>query len=127
MSNPRNSTRARRICWNTHKTVHAGTGEQVMICGSCRQYIHPVRDHWRADHIVRHAEGGLETAENLRPICLSCDAGPDGKAANDTREVAKGRRTAENHVGVREKRGRPMPGTRASGLRKRVDDTVERR
>lgn len=75
MSNPRNSTRARRICWNTHKTVHVGTGEQVMICHECKQYIDPIRDQWRADHIVRHAEGGEDTPDNLWPIHISCDAG----------------------------------------------------
>lgn len=127
MSNPRNSTRARRICWNTHKTVHVGTGEQVMICWKCRCYVDPVRDPWRADHIIRHAEGGLETADNLRPICLPCDTGPDGKAAKDTREIAKAKRIAEKHFGVRERGRRPMPGSRASGWKRKIDGTVERR
>lgn len=72
MSNPRNSTRARRICWNTHRTVHTLTGAQVMICHECKQYIDPIRDQWRA-------EGGQETPDNLWPIHISCDAGHAGK------------------------------------------------
>lgn len=127
MANPRNSTRARRICWMTHRTTHAGTGAQVMICAVCAQYIDPIRDAWRADHIIRHAEGGEDTPENLQPICLACDTGPDGKAAHDTREIAKGKRVAEKHFGIREKRGRPMPGSRASDWKRLMDGTVVRR
>ena len=42
------------------------------------------------------------------------------------REIDKTRRISEKNAGVRKRKGRPMPGTRASGIRKRFDGTVER-
>lgn len=125
MANPRNSTRARRICFATHRTIHTLTGATVMICHVCRQYIEPVRDQWRADHIIRHAEGGEDTPENLWPICLGCDAGKGGKAANDTKEVAKGKRTLDAVYQLKAPpRGQPLSGTKRSGLKKTIDGRV---
>lgn len=64
MTNARNSTKARRICWATHRTTHVLTGALVLICKSCRQYIDPIKDEWRAD-----------TEDNLFPVCIGCAGG----------------------------------------------------
>ena len=128
MTRPRDSTRARRICVDAHKWV-GPLGRWFLTCHRCRSAIDLVRspDGWRADHIRRFAEGGEDTAKNLLPICLACDAGIGGKAADDTSEVAKGKRVRDRHLGIRRRKGRPMAGTRASGWRHKVDGTWERR
>jgi hypothetical protein len=124
MANPRNSTRARRICFNTHRTTHTLTGATVMICHVCRNYISPATDPWRADHIKRHAEGGEDTPENLWPICLDCDAGVGGKAARDASEVAKGKRTLDAVYRLKEPTGPALPGTKRSGMKRTIDGRV---
>jgi hypothetical protein len=98
---PRNSVKARRICFDTHRRE-----DQMGIyltCHWCGGRIRPAIESWRADHSERHAEGGAESAENLWPIHTRCDSGPEGKAARDTREVAKGKRVMEKHFHIREK------------------------
>lgn len=104
----RNSTKARRICVDTHAWFNL-LGRKCLTCHVCSRTIELLKEPqgWRADHIKRHAEGGGETAENLWPICLDCDTGTDGKAADDTRAVAKGKRMADKHDGVKVKR--PWP------------------
>lgn len=109
MSAPRNSTKARRICVDTHVWFNL-LGRKCLTCHVCKGTIEIWCKPWawRADHIKRHAEGGQETAENLWPICTGCDAGKDGKAAEDTRTVAKGKRIADKADGVRRTK-RPFP------------------
>jgi hypothetical protein len=104
----RNSTKARRICFEAHKIQGLFT-PWLLMCHRCKLMIDPVREKWRADHIIRHAEGGKETAENLWPICLTCDTGTEGKAAEDTRTVAKGKRNADRHFGIRRGTGFRKP------------------
>ena len=103
----RDSYRARRICFDTHK--HLGPlGRWFLTCHICNSEIDALYDskRWRADHIRRHAEGGEDTPENLYPICLDCDCGPNGKAARDTKDVAKGKRVHGNHFGLNRKRSK---------------------
>ena len=106
----RNSTKARRICVDTHAWFN-NLGRKCLTCHVCKGTIDLVAtkpDQWRADHVIRHAEGGKETASNLFPICITCDTGTEGKAAEDTRTVAKGKRNADRHFGI----------TRGTGFRK---------
>lgn len=73
-------------------------------CG-CGVEFNPAQEKWRADHGARWAEGGKDVPENLWPILTSCDAGIDGKAAEDTRQVAKGKRVRDKHFGIKQKSG----------------------
>lgn len=106
----RNSTKARRICFEAHKIE--SDGFIFLRCHVCKHELDPVREKWRADHIRRHAEGGEDTAENLYPICMDCDGGVGGKAADDTIQVAKGKRNRDKHFGIKQKTGfrKPPPG-----------------
>ena len=118
----RDSTKARRICFDTHKKTDDRGVHMICHLHGCR--IDPIRTRWRADHIRRHAEGGLETAENLWPICEICDR--EDKAPDDTSEVAKGKRVYEQNYGIRVSRN-PMPGSKRSVFKKHMDGRVSRR
>ncbi len=132
MSDPRNSTRARRVCFEAHRQFDED-GRAYMICqcgrgsrASCGQRIDPVRDRWRADHGIRPwAEGGKDTPDNLFPILTACDV--EFTAKEDARRIAKNKRVYEKHNNIRKTKS-PMPGSRnhPSGLRKRMNGRVER-
>lgn len=118
----RNSTRARRICFEAHKKKSHGGG-YTLACHVCRGVIDPVRDYWEADHIRRWSEGGEDTADNLHPICKSC-AGI--KNPSDTRDIAHGKRASEKRLGIRKSK-RPMAGSRNSQWKRTLDGRVIRR
>lgn len=99
----RNSQRDREICLDAH-LKHDAMGP-YMICHRSGVRFNPATTRWRADHIRRHAHGGESTGENLWPILESEDAGPNGKAAQDTREIAKGKRMRKAHFGVKKRGG----------------------
>jgi hypothetical protein len=41
-------------------------------CYCCKKEL-DVFDDWHAGHIVSHSNGGADTADNLRPVCGSCN------------------------------------------------------
>ncbi len=95
---PRDSAKCRRIVVRS-QAFTGPSGRLYLQCHWKGCLIDVIKDskRWRADHIVRYAEGGEDTAENLRAICTDCDA---EKAPNDTREVAHGKRYGDKHFGV---------------------------
>lgn len=122
----RNSVRARRICFDTHRKWDAN-GRTYMLCScGCGQEFNPAMTPWRADHGARWAEGGKDVPENLWPIIEACDAGKGKKAAQDTSEVAKGKRVAAKHYGIK-RSARPMPFGRGSKMKKKLNGQVVER
>lgn len=99
----RDSAKCRRIVVKSH-AVTGPAGRLILRCHVCRIVIDVIKDakRWQADHIVRYAEGGEDTAENLRPLCIDCAAIKNPK---DTREVAHGKRYGDKHFGVRVSKG----------------------
>jgi hypothetical protein len=76
------------------------------------------------DHYpIPHAHGGPDEAWNLDPL-------PIAEHRNKTRvadipAIAKSKRIRERSMGIK-RTSRPLAGTRASGLRKRMNGNVER-
>lgn len=79
---------------------------------------------WDCDHIVALVNGGEHRETNLAPALRDKHR---AKTADDVREKSIVRRKQMKSLGIAPKKGRPMPGSKASGLRRRMDGTVERR
>jgi len=75
------------------------------------------------DHIIPICIGGANGEINIEPLCRDCHS---IKTKLDVRLKAKVARVRAKHLGLRVKRN-PFPGSRASGLRKRMNGRVERR
>lgn len=75
------------------------------------------------DHILPDALGGEPTLENAQVLCSVCHK---AKTADDVRRVRKADRQRDKHTGAFKASSRPIPGSKASGIRKRMDGSVER-
>ena len=76
------------------------------------------------DHRISDALGGEPTLENCQVLCKTCH---DIKTrTQDVPKIAKTKRQRAKHLGIRKRQSRPLPGTKASGIRKRMDGRVER-
>ncbi len=75
------------------------------------------------DHIQALVNGGEHRERNLQLLCVPCHA---VKTKADVAEKSRNYRKRAKHIGVTAAK-RPMPGSLASGLRKRMNGTVERR
>lgn len=91
-------------------------------CAKCTRLLLPA--HWECDHVIALINGGRHAENNLQALCSSPCHSQKTKA--DVAEKAIVYRKRAKHLGLRPK-GRPMPGSKASGLRRRMDGTVERR
>ena len=92
------------------------------VCTHCCRKIRP-GDKWQLDHKVALINGGEHRESNLQLLCDWCHA---KKTRRDVAEKAVTARKRQANLGIRKTR-RPMPGSKASGWRKRMDGTVERR
>jgi len=92
-------------------------------CALCHRRISP-GEYWQCDHTIALCNGGKNAESNLRPACRNCCY---AKTAEDVAEKAKIGRKRSKHLGISKSKGRPMPGSRASGWKRRMDGSVERR
>ena len=94
-------------------------------CPVCRRPDYLWRDtDSQVDHIVALVNGGENRENNLQIICGSCHK---AKTATDVAEKAVVARKRKKALGIKAKPKRPLMGTVASGWRRRMDGTVERR
>lgn len=89
------------------------------ICGGKIDGVHEMWD----EHVNPLWLNGDNSAENRAPAHVRCAR---TKTAAEATKRAKGRRVAEKHYGAKRSK-RPMPGSRASGWKRKMDGTVERR
>jgi 5-methylcytosine-specific restriction protein A len=91
----------------------------------CQQCTRPILegDRGEVDHIVALVNGGENRESNLRFICRWCHA---KKTLADVEEKSRVSRRLKRSLGIKTRSGRPIPGSRASGIRKRMSGDVER-
>ena len=77
------------------------------------------------DHKTPLEDGGRNDEANLQMICI--DPCHYDKTGRENSRRSKADRSAKQHYGLKKRKGRPMPGTKASGWKQRMDGTWERR
>lgn len=79
---------------------------------------------WDCDHIVALVNGGEHRETNLAPALRDKHR---EKTALDVAEKSTVRRKKMKSLGIAPKKGRPMPGSKASGFRIKMNGEVVRR
>lgn len=107
--------------------VHrAMNGRGQVTCEGCGQVLALKAyeiDHKIAEALVVDKSKPL-TADDGQLLGYCCHRGEDGKTAKDVRAIAKAKRREGKHFGFAPKISRPMPGSRASKFKKRMDGSV---
>ena len=91
-------------------------------CGWCGRKIFP-GDGPEYDHIIADEHGGDNSLTNCQVLCINCHK---PKTRADMKVTVRGRKARARHAGA-DKPSRPMPGSRDSKWKKRVDGTVVER
>lgn len=91
-------------------------------CGCNR----PIRsgEAWEAEDTIAIINGGERRESNLKPWLKEHHK---TKTKEDVAEKSRVYRKRTKHLGIKTRKSRPMPGSIASGIKKRMDGTVERR
>jgi hypothetical protein len=92
-------------------------------CGCCSRRLRP-GDAWICDHKIALINGGKNQESNLQVLCDWCDRKVKTPADVAEKSVAARKRAA--HIGIKRRSPKPLPGTKASGIRKRMNGAVER-
>lgn len=111
------------------KTPNASIPDRVRLrvwdaaggrCEICGRKI-GAGERWDCDHIIALANGGENRESNLRVLCCNCHK---IKTRADVAEKAKIARIREKHLGIKPHKSRPMPGSRQSKWKRRMDGSV---
>lgn len=94
-----------------------------MKCYKCPTLVGPGHAEWHCEHLIPRADGGSDEADNLYPICIPCHK---PKTANDVKWIAKGKRVRAKHEGIWQS-SRPMPGSRRSPFKRKMNGKIEKR
>lgn len=92
-------------------------------CEDCTAPLFPGK--FQYDHDIPDALGGEPTLENCVVRCNNCHGAKTAK--QDVPRISKAKRQQKAHIGGRKPKGRPMPGTRASGWKHNMNGSWERR
>ena len=94
--------------------------------GLCEECGNPIRSGHgpEYDHIVEAWLGGSADLENCAVLCAHCHS--KKTATQSIPRIAKTKRVLAKRIKA-DRPKRPMPGTKASGLRKHMDGSVSKR
>jgi 5-methylcytosine-specific restriction enzyme A len=81
-------------------------------------------DLWDLDHVQALCNGGSHSESNLAPALRDAHR---KKTAADVAEKSKVARIRAKHLGIKTRKSRPIPGSKASGWRKPFNAPPERR
>lgn len=91
-------------------------------CHRCGRKIGPA-DKWILEHLTALINGGKNSEDNLGCTCEWC---LPLKNADDMAIKSKGYAVRLRAAGIKTTKGRPLAGTKASGIRRRMNGKVER-
>ena len=97
--------------------LHDRQGGKCAICG------HTIgeEEQFHADHIIPLAIGGEDSLSNIQIVHAPCHR---SKTKDDVKTIAKVRRIRN---GGRKRKGRPMPGSRLTPWKKKLNGRTVRR
>ena len=89
-------------------------------CEGCGAKLQVGRFHY--DHIIADGLGGEPTLSNCAVLCHSCHG--IKTATKDQPLIAKVKRNRAAHIGAKAPSANPMPGSRNTKFKKRMDGSV---
>lgn len=92
------------------------------LCHLCSRQIAP-GEAWEVEHVQALALRGKDAPENWRPAHVDCHA---VKSKDDVRMIRKADRQSKAHAGIK-RTTRPMPGSKRSRWKRKMDGSVEER
>ena len=93
------------------------------ICHICNGKIGP-GEAWDRSHPIPLAMGGADDETNWDIAHRKCHR---SITKTDVADIARAKRREAANLGAAKRSSRPMAGSRASGWKKRMDGTIERR
>ena len=96
------------------------------VCHICKLKIDGTRDKWEIEHIIPVGIKGeeAETDQNRQPAHAKCHK---TKTAQDKKDIAQCKHREAYHIGAKRPSRNPIPGSKASGWKHKMNGTWEKR
>lgn len=91
------------------------------LCENCTVKLGPLTGV-EYDHRIPDALGGEPTLENCVVLCKTCHKLKTTK--NDVPVIAKSKRVRSKHLNAKKPTGRPMPGSKRSKWKRKMDGSI---
>lgn len=114
-------TRRRRL---TRAQKQMILDQQEWKCAITAEPLIPGTTAIEYDHIIPLAMGGRDEVDNLQAVLKSAHR---EKTSEDVAKIAKAKRVKAKHTGMETETSQPLPGSKRSPWKKRMDGTVVRR
>lgn len=105
--------RLRLKVWEAHRGV----------CVLCKGKIDGIRERWIVEHEVALALGGKDDESNMGPAHEACALEKTYGKSGDIAKAAKAKRVKSKHLGIKKSKN-PLPGSKGSKWKKKVDGSV---
>lgn len=92
------------------------------ICHICGQKIDAGRERYQIDHIIPLEMGGEDGGDNLAPAHEACHTRKT--AQQDVPNIRKAQRQERRSMGIAKQSRNPLPGSKKSRLKRKLDGTV---
>lgn len=111
----------RRISPSERVAIFHRFGGECHLCGERIG----LSERWDVEHVIPLEMGGDEAkgSANLKPAHVNCHK---TKSSVDAWQLAKAKRNEARHIGADKPRS-VIPGSKASGWKRKIDGTLERR
>ena len=90
------------------------------FCERCTAKLYPGKFDY--DHRIPDALGGEPSLDNCVVLCRACHSAKTTKA--DIPAIARAKRIYAKHIGAKAPSRNPMPGSRASKWKRKMDGSV---
>jgi 5-methylcytosine-specific restriction protein A len=91
------------------------------LCHICGNKIDGVRERWDVEHVIPFALTQDDSDENRKPAHYACHK---PKTKDDVRMIRKSDRVRAKHIGAKAPTRRPLPGSRNSPFKIKLDGTI---
>jgi 5-methylcytosine-specific restriction endonuclease McrA len=115
-------TRRRKIGERERARIFLAHNGCCHICGGKIDGLHKA---WDVDHIIPLEMGGDDEGDNLAPAHRACHA--QKTATEDVPQIRKAQRMERRKMGIRKQPTRSLPGSKASGWKKKLSGEWVRR
>ena len=105
--------RLRLKVWEAHKGM----------CILCKSKIDGVRERWILEHEIPLALGGKDDESNMGPAHEGCALVKTFGKSGDIAKAAKAKRVKIKHLGIKKSKN-PLPGSKGSKFKKKIDGSV---
>lgn len=112
------AAKRKRLTKGQRLAVHTAACGLCHICGTV---INLARETFEIEHVIPIALGGEDAPSNWRPAHVACHK---EKTKSDITKIAKAKRVSAKHEGTYRPSRNPLPASKKSRLKKRLDGSV---